>query len=126
MTFDWTEYRSFADGLLDGSERNECAIRNAISRLYYHALHIALNFSEASIGYSRKNGPGEVGTLLRHLRQNRRDRDANIVRQLQMIRERCDYEDTVATIDKELEAAVSLHQELNVRYGKFGRRIRSS
>jgi len=53
MTFDWTEYLTFAQALLSDPTSpgpSEAALRSAASRAYYAAFHCALDSAQAT-GY---------------------------------------------------------------------------
>src|SRR3989344_1199397 len=104
MLFDWSDYLSVAKNLkakTDGqphTNANEAIQRTAISRAYYSAYHLAVNYAINNLGYKpEKNGPNQYhadiqGIYRRQLSNPDHQEIKTILYRLNKARKDSDYE----------------------------------
>jgi uncharacterized protein (UPF0332 family) len=101
--FNWAEFLELAQALQNLSgERfsDEASNRTAVSRAYYAAFCTARNYAEANLGFTRTATPRDHALLRQHLQSlgGAWSIIAELLQELRVVRNMCDYEDTVSDL----------------------------
>lgn len=115
MCYDWKNYNHFADFVLSTENADldhETKIRNAISRLFYHAFHCLENWAIKSLRYESTD-TNTHGSLRSHLVKCRHRPKADLYDELRRIRGFCDYNhETPTDLEALLLKARAVHARL--------------
>jgi hypothetical protein len=118
MAFDWKDYHRLALQLEATAGENgieEAALRSCVSRLYYGAFRTALKRAEG-FNFKAEGFGGDHSALRRHLQSRGKRNVANLLGDLQIWREQCDYQDSVenlsAIVENAKETAESVYRLL--------------
>lgn len=98
MAFDWSEYLSLADTWAVSSPLTDGLARSAVSRAYYAAFHRALDYAVHHLEYRRQNVPQEHEFVRNRLSERGFADQADDLDTLRLLRNRCDYDDTVRNL----------------------------
>jgi hypothetical protein len=95
MPFDWNHFLTLARELqgvtsLPGVDR-EAVLRCAVSRAYYGAYGVALEYAEKWLGFRPRYLPEDHGALPNHFRGKRRANVADCLKNIREWRNQCDY-----------------------------------
>lgn len=117
MAFDWREFLELAR-TLQGSSGNafstEAANRSAVSRAYYAAFCYIRNYARNTLGFKQTGSMNDHKRLQEHLR-NCGDpwrKIADDLRDLRLMRNRCDYDDTVPQLVNVVKTAINIAQSI--------------
>lgn len=94
MNYNWEKYKDFARFVLSNQDQSvdeETKIRNAISRLFYHAFHCLENWAIKSLRYEATE-INTHGSLKSHLIRCGHSPKAKLYAELKRIRGICDYD----------------------------------
>lgn len=115
MAYNWEKYKNFAEFILNVDGQivdEETKIRNAVSRLFYHAFHCLENWAIKSLSYESTEN-NTHGSLKAHLLRCKHKDKAELYKQLRDIRSICDYDNETSADLKQLFArAKIIHDRL--------------
>lgn len=117
MSFNWFDYHRIAVELQSGNSRNptlkDAYLRSCVSRAYYSAYHIALNYAKSKFNF-RPPRDRSVHKQLQIIFKNNNlfDLSDDLV-YLQRLRNFCDYDDFVSEIQIKSQNAIKISSRIN-------------
>lgn len=111
--FDWTEFlelaRYFQNRFSVGFS-TEASNRSCVSRAYYAAFCTARNYAESHLGFVRTGTPRDHALLRQHLQSlgGAWSIVAENLQSLRTYRNQCDYEDSVANLNRMATDSIQL------------------
>jgi len=105
MAFNWNDYLNLAKSLqkstLSKIRIEEACCRTAVSRAYYAIYHIALDFAERNLSYSKNIGNeagknhSELGKYYKRCADYEYKKLGRILKRMHSDRLKCDYESSI-------------------------------
>lgn len=117
MSFNWFDYHRVAVELKSGNLRNptlqDAYLRSCVSRAYYSAYHIALDFAKSKFNFSPSKDRSVHKQLQVVFKNNNLLDLSDDLFNLQRLRNFCDYDDYVQKIQIKSESAIKISSRIN-------------
>jgi uncharacterized protein (UPF0332 family) len=111
MAFDWELFLTVARKLIDpASNPEEPEFRSSVSRAYYSAFHVALDYAEKNEHFIRRGYAGDHGALIAHFKRSNKQRVFEKLKDLRGWREQCDYDEQIDNLPFMTEYAIPFAQ----------------
>jgi uncharacterized protein (UPF0332 family) len=125
VPFDWLWYLQLAEQL--ATQKNEAALRSAISRAYYYVYHLALTRAKTNGFQPVRNEPqhAQLWALFVGNPDAACIRLGELGRRLKEIRARADYEDLFLRIEDEVEVVIRDAKAFAVNLNSLAARLPS-
>ena len=122
MSFDWYQYHRAAIELQLGSPKDpslkEAYQRSSISRFYYSAYHVSIDYAKNKLGFNPSNNGSDHKDLRYFLKSKGHDDLFNYLSDLKTYRTNCDYRNVVNKIDnvcrQSATASSNLHRRISL------------
>jgi len=132
MNYDWKEFNTFSIEVLKHQQSINCPvsketlIRNAISRLFYHAYHCINNWAHDCLQYDRERDPKKpTHQGLIDFLTGKGATYSTLVQQytsIKKIRSKADYSQSIEKLDDLLREAQAIHNDIIQQYGHFSKK----